>query len=286
MEIDEKIENIFYNSPEQKSRSNMYNPFKITKKIAKRPHLSNNNLLANDIILNSPINRNNEKYKKSKKTYDKAGNLFYFEFIKKLNSQDTSPINPSINNSKISKKKQSQTKLKGGKNLKENANINNNILKLNAIEEDNNEKNNKKKKSQLQDGIMGVCTVNYNQNLNNQNLLNAQNKKTKNAKIEGYINIDKNEIHKAVDFEIINHFKKFDILEVESKTNIQNVKYSKDEFNIRKISKDSNLVTNNITKREINNLERESEEKNMKEAVIYYSLPTENKKKKIFLCCF
>ena len=31
---------------------------------------------------------------------------------------------------------------------------------------------------------------------------------------------------------------------------------------------------------------KKSEEKNMKEAVIYYSLPTENKKKKIFLCCF
>ena len=80
MEIDEKIENIFYNSPNQKSRSNM---FKITKKIAKRNYLSNNNLLVNDILLNSPKNKNTEyRYKKSKNSNDKTGDFYYFDFIK------------------------------------------------------------------------------------------------------------------------------------------------------------------------------------------------------------
>ncbi len=293
MEIDEKIENIFYNSPEQKSRSNL---FQMTKKIANRNHLSNNNLLVNNIKLSSPYRNNDYKYKKSKKSYDRTEDLFYFEFIKKLKSEDISPkYNPSVNNSKISKKKQSQIKKSGKKekNAKEISNINSDIIKLNLIEGDNNENTIKKKKNQFQDGIMGVCKINNNQNLNNQNLLSTQNKKTKIAKIESNVDIDKNnvdinknKIQKAVELELINHLKKFDILEVESKTNLQNVKYSKDDFHLRKISKDSNLVTNNVTKREINNIEKESEVNNMNEAVIYYSMPTENKKKKMFFCCF
>ena len=282
MEIDEKIENIFYNSPNQKSRSNM---FKITKKIAKRNYLSNNNLLVNDILLNSPKNKNTEyRYKKSKNSNDKTGDFYYFDFIKKLNSEDISPKhNPSVNNSKISKKKQSQIKKTGKKekNTKEFSNINNDTIKLNPMEVENNEKIIKKKKNQLIDGIMGVNKIN-----SNQNLLNIQNKKTKIAKIEDSINIDKNKVQKAIEFEVINHFKKFDVLEIESNPNFQNVKYIKDDYQLRKISKESNLVTNNITKREINNLERESEENNINEAVIYYSLPTENKKKKNFFCCF
>ena len=85
MEIDEKIENIFYNSPEQKSRSNL---FQMTKKIANRNHLSNNNLLVNNIKLSSPYRNNDYKYKKSKKSYDRTEDLFYFEFIKKLKSEN------------------------------------------------------------------------------------------------------------------------------------------------------------------------------------------------------
>ena len=281
MEIDEKIENIFYNSPEQKSRSNL---FQMTKKIANRNHLSNNNLLVNNIKLSSPYRNNDYKYKKSKKSYDRTEDLFYFEFIKKLKSEDISPkYNPSVNNSKISKKKQSQIKKTGKKekNTKEFSNINNDTIKLNPMEVENNEKIIKKKKNQLIDGIMGVNKIN-----SNQNLLNIQNKKTKIAKIEDSINIDKNKVQKAIEFEVINHFKKFDVLEIESNPNFQNVKYIKDDYQLRKISKESNLVTNNITKREINNLERESEENNINEAVIYYSLPTENKKKKNFFCCF
>lgn len=285
MEIGEKIENIFF-SPEHKNRTNMLTNFKPSKKIRVKNHYSNNNLLINDLVLNSSISKI-DRNKRMKRNYENNGDVFYHEFMKKLNSED---VSPSINISKISKKKQSQIKIKQIKkekySNKELSNLNNMLkLNLNNINEKEILNEKKKKKNKYQDGILGICKINHNTNSNqNLNSTVSINKKLKNSKIDSLINLDKNEIQKVVEFEILNHYKKFDLLEIETNTNIKNVTYSKEDF--RKQSKESNLNTNNVSKRENNNLEKDSEENNINDAVIYYSIPSENKKKRIFLCCF
>lgn len=287
MEIGEKIENIFF-SPEHKNRTNMVTNFKPSKKIRVKNHYSNNNLLTNELLLNSSITKI-DKNKRMKRNYENNGDVFYHEFMKKLNSED---VSPSINISKISKKKQSQIKIKQIKkekySNKELSNLNNMLkLNLNNINEKEILNEKKKKKNKYQDGILGICKINHNINTNNNQNLNSTvsiNKKLKNSKIDSLINLDKNEIQKVVEFEILNHYKKFDLLEIETNTNIKNVTYTKDDF--RKQSKESNLNTNNVSKRDNNNLEKDSEENNINDAVIYYSIPSENKKKRIFLCCF
>ena len=287
MEIGEKIENIFF-SPEHKNRTNMVTNFKPSKKIRVKNHYSNNNLLINELLLNSSITKI-DKNKRMKRNYENNGDVFYHEFMKKLNSED---VSPSINISKISKKKQSQIKIKQIKkekySNKELSNLNNMLkLNLNNINEKEILNEKKKKKNKYQDGILGICKINHNINTNNNQNLNSTvsiNKKLKNSKIDSLINLDKNEIQKVVEFEILNHYKKFDLLEIETNTNIKNVTYIKDDF--RKQSKESNLNTNNVSKRDNNNLEKDSEENNINDAVIYYSIPSENKKKRIFLCCF
>jgi hypothetical protein len=287
MEIGEKIENIFF-SPEHKNRTNMVTNFKPSKKIRVKNHYSNNNLLINELLLNSSITKI-DKNKRMKRNYENNGDVFYHEFMKKLNSED---VSPSINISKISKKKQSQIKIKQIKkekySNKELSNLNNMLkLNLNNINEKEILNEKKKKKNKYQDGILGICKINHNINTNNNQNLNSTvsiNKKLKNSKIDSLINLDKNEIQKVVEFEILNHYKKFDLLEIETNTNIKNVTYTKDDF--RKQSKESNLNTNNVSKRDNNNLEKDSEENNINDAVIYYSIPSENKKKRIFLCCF
>ena len=287
MEIGEKIENIFF-SPEHKNRTNMLTNFKPSKKIRVKNHYSNNNLLINDLVLNSSISKI-DRNKRMKRNYENNGDVFYHEFMKKLNSED---VSPSINISKISKKKQSQIKIKQIKkekySNKELSNLNNMLkLNLNNINEKEILNEKKKKKNKYQDGILGICKINHNINTNNNQNLNSTvsiNKKLKNSKIDSLINLDKNEIQKVVEFEILNHYKKFDLLEIETNTNIKNVTYTKDDF--RKQSKESNLNTNNVSKRDNNNLEKDSEENNINDAVIYYSIPSENKKKRIFLCCF
>ena len=287
MEIGEKIENIFF-SPEHKNRTNMLTNFKPSKKIRVKNHYSNNNLLINDLVLNSSISKI-DRNKRMKRNYENNGDVFYHEFMKKLNSED---VSPSINISKISKKKQSQIKIKQIKkekySNKELSNLNNMLkLNLNNINEKEILNEKKKKKNKYQDGILGICKINHNINTNNNQNLNSTvsiNKKLKNSKIDSLINLDKNEIQKVVEFEILNHYKKFDLLEIETNTNIKNVTYSKEDF--RKQSKESNLNTNNVSKRDNNNLEKDSEENNINDAVIYYSIPSENKKKRIFLCCF
>ena len=287
MEIGEKIENIFF-SPEHKNRTNMVTNFKPSKKIRVKNHYSNNNLLTNELLLNSSITKI-DKNKRMKRNYENNGDVFYHEFMKKLNSED---VSPSINISKISKKKQSQIKIKQIKkekySNKELSNLNNMLkLNLNNINEKEILNEKKKKKNKYQDGILGICKINHNLNTNNNQNLNSTvsiNKKLKNSKIDSLINLDKNEIKKVVEFEILNHYKKFDLLEIETNTNIKNVTYTKDDF--RKQSKESNLNTNNVSKRDNNNLEKDSEENNINDAVIYYSIPSENKKKRIFLCCF
>ena len=285
MEIGEKIENIFF-SPEHKNRTNMVTNFKPSKKIRVKNHYSNNNLLINDLVLNSSISKI-DRNKRMKRNYENNGDVFYHEFMKKLNSED---VSPSINISKISKKKQSQIKIKQIKkekySNKELSNLNNMLkLNLNNINEKEILNEKKKKKNKYQDGILGICKINHNTNSNqNLNSTVSINKKLKNSKIDSLINLDKNEIQKVVEFEILNHYKKFDLLEIETNTNIKNVTYSKEDF--RKQSKESNLNTNNVSKRDNNNLEKDSEENNINDAVIYYSIPSENKKKRIFLCCF
>ena len=285
MEIGEKIENIFF-SPEHKNRTNMLTNFKPSKKIRVKNHYSNNNLLINDLVLNSSISKI-DRNKRMKRNYENNGDVFYHEFMKKLNSED---VSPSINISKISKKKQSQIKIKQIKkekySNKELSNLNNMLkLNLNNINEKEILNEKKKKKNKYQDGILGICKINHNTNSNqNLNSTVSINKKLKNSKIDSLINLDKNEIQKVVEFEILNHYKKFDLLEIETNTNIKNVTYTKDDF--RKQSKESNLNTNNVSKRDNNNLEKDSEENNINDAVIYYSIPSENKKKRIFLCCF
>lgn len=285
MEIGEKIENIFF-SPEHKNRTNMLTNFKTSKKIRVKNHYSNNNLLINDLVLNSSISKI-DRNKRMKRNYENNGDVFYHEFMKKLNSED---VSPSINISKISKKKQSQIKIKQIKkekySNKELSNLNNMLkLNLNNINEKEILNEKKKKKNKYQDGILGICKINHNTNSNqNLNSTVSINKKLKNSKIDSLINLDKNEIQKVVEFEILNHYKKFDLLEIETNTNIKNVTYSKEDF--RKQSKESNLNTNNVSKRDNNNLEKDSEENNINDAVIYYSIPSENKKKRIFLCCF
>ena len=285
MEIGEKIENIFF-SPEHKNRTNMLTNFKPSKKIRVKNHYSNNNLLINELLLNSSITKI-DKNKRMKRNYENNGDVFYHEFMKKLNSED---VSPSINISKISKKKQSQIKIKQIKkekySNKELSNLNNMLkLNLNNINEKEILNEKKKKKNKYQDGILGICKINHNTNSNqNLNSTVSINKKLKNSKIDSLINLDKNEIQKVVEFEILNHYKKFDLLEIETNTNIKNVTYSKEDF--RKQSKESNLNTNNVSKRDNNNLEKDSEENNINDAVIYYSIPSENKKKRIFLCCF
>ena len=285
MEIGEKIENIFF-SPEHKNRTNMLTNFKPSKKIRVKNHYSNNNLLINDLVLNSSISKI-DRNKRMKRNYENNGDVFYHEFMKKLNSED---VSPSINISKISKKKQSQIKIKQIKkekySNKELSNLNNMLkLNLNNINEKEILNEKKKKKNKYQDGILGICKINHNTNSNqNLNSTVSINKKLKNSKIDSLINLDKNEIQKVVEFEILNHYKKFDLLEIETNTNIKNVTYIKDDF--RKQSKESNLNTNNVSKRDNNNLEKDSEENNINDAVIYYSIPSENKKKRIFLCCF
>lgn len=285
MEIGEKIENIFF-SPEHKNRTNMLTNFKPSKKIRVKNHYSNNNLLINDLVLNSSISKI-DRNKRMKRNYENNGDVFYHEFMKKLNSED---VSPSINISKISKKKQSQIKIKQIKkekySNKELSNLNNMLkLNLNNINEKEILNEKKKKKNKYQDGILGICKINHNTNSNqNLNSTVSINKKLKNSKIDSLINLDKNEIQKVVEFEILNHYKKFDLLEIETNTNIKNVTYSKEDF--RKQSKESNLNTNNVSKRDNNNLEKDSEENNINDAVIYYSIPSENKKKRIFLCCF
>ena len=285
MEIGEKIENIFF-SPEHKNRTNMLTNFKPSKKIRVKNHYSNNNLLTNELLLNSSITKI-DKNKRMKRNYENNGDVFYHEFMKKLNSED---VSPSINISKISKKKQSQIKIKQIKkekySNKELSNLNNMLkLNLNNINEKEILNEKKKKKNKYQDGILGICKINHNTNSNqNLNSTVSINKKLKNSKIDSLINLDKNEIQKVVEFEILNHYKKFDLLEIETNTNIKNVTYSKEDF--RKQSKESNLNTNNVSKRDNNNLEKDSEENNINDAVIYYSIPSENKKKRIFLCCF
>ena len=285
MEIGEKIENIFF-SPEHKNRTNMVTNFKPSKKIRVKNHYSNNNLLINELLLNSSITKI-DKNKRMKRNYENNGDVFYHEFMKKLNSED---VSPSINISKISKKKQSQIKIKQIKkekySNKELSNLNNMLkLNLNNINEKEILNEKKKKKKKYQDGILGICKINHNTNSNqNLNSTVSINKKLKNSKIDSLINLDKNEIQKVVEFEILNHYKKFDLLEIETNTNIKNVTYSKEDF--RKQSKESNLNTNNVSKRDNNNLEKDSEENNINDAVIYYSIPSENKKKRIFLCCF
>ena len=285
MEIGEKIENIFF-SPEHKNRTNMLTNFKPSKKIRVKNHYSNNNLLINDLVLNSSISKI-DRNKRMKRNYENNGDVFYHEFMKKLNSED---VSPSINISKISKKKQSQIKIKQIKkekySNKELSNLNNMLkLNLNNINKKEILNEKKKKKNKYQDGILGICKINHNTNSNqNLNSTVSINKKLKNSKIDSLINLDKNEIQKVVEFEILNHYKKFDLLEIETNTNIKNVTYTKDDF--RKQSKESNLNTNNVSKRDNNNLEKDSEENNINDAVIYYSIPSENKKKRIFLCCF
>jgi hypothetical protein len=287
MEIGEKIENIFF-SPEHKNRTNMLTNFKTSKKIRVKNHYSNNNLLINELVLNSSITKI-DRNKRMKRNYENNGDVFYHEFMKKLNSED---VSPSINISKISKKKQSQIKIKQIKkeksSNKELSNLNNMLkLNLNNINEKEILNEKKKKKNKYQEGILGICKINHNINKNNNQNLNSTvsiNKNLKNSKIDSLINLDKNEIQKVVEFEILNHYKKFDLLEIETNTNIKNVTYSKEDF--RKQSKESNLNTNNVSKRENNNLEKDSEENNINDAVIYYSIPSENKKKRIFLCCF
>ena len=285
MEIGEEIENIFF-SPEHKNRTNMLTNFKPSKKIRVKNHYSNNNLLINDLVLNSSISKI-DRNKRMKRNYENNGDVFYHEFMKKLNSED---VSPSINISKISKKKQSQIKIKQIKkekySNKELSNLNNMLkLNLNNINEKEILNEKKKKKNKYQDGILGICKINHNTNSNqNLNSTVSINKKLKNSKIDSLINLDKNEIQKVVEFEILNHYKKFDLLEIETNTNIKNVTYSKEDF--RKQSKESNLNTNNVSKRDNNNLEKDSEENNINDAVIYYSIPSENKKKRIFLCCF
>ena len=285
MEIGEKIENIFF-SPEHKNRTNMLTNFKKKKKIRVKNHYSNNNLLINDLVLNSSISKI-DRNKRMKRNYENNGDVFYHEFMKKLNSED---VSPSINISKISKKKQSQIKIKQIKkekySNKELSNLNNMLkLNLNNINKKEILNEKKKKKNKYQDGILGICKINHNTNSNqNLNSTVSINKKLKNSKIDSLINLDKNEIQKVVEFEILNHYKKFDLLEIETNTNIKNVTYTKDDF--RKQSKESNLNTNNVSKRDNNNLEKDSEENNINDAVIYYSIPSENKKKRIFLCCF
>lgn len=285
MEIGEKIENIFF-SPEHKNRTNMLTNFKPSKKIRVKNHYSNNNLLINELVLNSSITKI-DRNKRMKRNYENNGDVFYHEFMKKLNSED---VSPSINISKISKKKQSQIKIKQIKkekySNKELSNLNNMLkLNLNNINEKEILNEKKKKKNKYQDGILGICKINHNTNSNqNLNSTVSINKKLKNSKIDSLINLDKNEIQKVVEFEILNHYKKFDLLEIETNTNIKNVTYSKEDF--RKQSKESNLNTNNVSKRDNNNLEKDSEENNINDAVIYYSIPSENKKKRIFLCCF
>ena len=124
MEIGEKIENIFF-SPEHKNRTNMLTNFKPSKKIRVKNHYSNNNLLINDLVLNSSISKI-DRNKRMKRNYENNGDVFYHEFMKKLNSED---VSPSINISKISKKKQSQIKIKQIKkekySNKELSNLNN-----------------------------------------------------------------------------------------------------------------------------------------------------------------
>lgn len=285
MEIGEKIENIFF-SPEHKNRTNMLTNFKPSKKIRVKNHYSNNNLLINDLVLNSSISKI-DRNKRMKRNYENNGDVFYHEFMKKLNSED---VSPSINISKISKKKQSQIKIKQIKkekySNKELSNLNNMLkLNLNNINEKEILNEKKKKKNKYQDGILGICKINHNTNSNqNLNSTVSINKKLKNSKIDSLINLDKNEIQKAVEFEILNHYKKFDLLEIETNTNIKNVTYSKEDF--RKQSKESNLNTNNVSKRENNNLEKDSEENNINDAVIYYSIPSENKKKESFYAVF
>ena len=266
----------------------MITNFKPSKKIRVKNHYSNNNLLINELLLNSSITKI-DKNKRMKRNYENNGDVFYHEFMKKLNSED---VSPSINISKISKKKQSQIKIKQIKkekySNKELSNLNNMLkLNLNNINEKEILNEKKKKKNKYQDGILGICKINHNINTNNNQNLNSTvsiNKKLKNSKIDSLINLDKNEIQKVVEFEILNHYKKFDLLEIETNTNIKNVTYTKDDF--RKQSKESNLNTNNVSKRDNNNLEKDSEENNINDAVIYYSIPSENKKKRIFLCCF
>ena len=287
MEIGEKIENIFF-SPEHKNRTNMLTNFKPSKKIRVKNHYSNNNLLINDLVLNSSISKI-DRNKRMKRNYENNGDVFYHEFMKKLNSED---VSPSINISKISKKKQSQIKIKQIKkekySNKELSNLNNMLkLNLNNINEKEILNEKKKKKNKYQDGILGICKINHNINTNNNQNLNSTvsiNKKLKNSKIDSLINLDKNEIQKVVEFEILNHYKKFDLLEIETNTNIKNVTYSKEDF--RKQSKESNLNTNNVSKRDNNNLEKDSEENNINDAVIYYSIPSENKKKESFYVVF
>ena len=285
MEIGEKIENIFF-SPEHKNRTNMLTNFKPSKKIRVKNHYSNNNLLINDLVLNSSISKI-DRNKRMKRNYENNGDVFYHEFMKKLNSED---VSPSINISKISKKKQSQIKIKQIKkekySNKELSNLNNMLkLNLNNINEKEILNEKKKKKNKYQDGILGICKINHNTNSNqNLNSTVSINKKLKNSKIDSLINLDKNEIQKVVEFEILNHYKKFDLLEIETNTNIKNVTYTKDDF--RKQSKESNLNTNNVSKRDNNNLEKDSEENNINDAVFYYSIPSENKKKESFYAVF
>jgi len=180
-----------------------------------------------------------------------------------------------------------KTKIKvdSSKNLKLEKDLNNNNDAFN-----NNTMNNKKDTS-IKEGLYVSTNSNHNSNRNNFN----ENKKspkftTKKSKIHQSLIEEK--IQKPVQFEIINNYKKFDILEIQKVENFVKITESKTLNNVNQYLitiNDKRIINNNkknsLLKSNLSNISNNNFENNKS----LISNKTENKskkKKKKNYCCF